>query len=60
MSLVDIIQIKNECSIFSIDSCTKLTADRRVWWIKRWWINENSPHCILFMIIFQVCSVGTS
>ena len=32
----------NQYVLFLINSCTKLMAYERVWWIKQWWINENS------------------
>ena len=39
MSLAD---YPNQFAVFCHNSCTKLMADKRVWWIKRWRINENS------------------
>ena len=39
MSLAD---YPNQFAVFCHNSCTKLMANKRVWWIKRWWINENS------------------
>ena len=32
----------NQYAAFSIDSCSNWMADKRVWWIKQWRINENS------------------
>ena len=39
MSLAD---YPNQFAVFCHNSCTKLMADKRVWRIKRWRINENS------------------
>ena len=39
MSLVD---YPNQFAVFCNNSCTELMADKRVWQIKRWRINENS------------------
>ena len=39
MSLAD---YPNQFAVFCKNLYTKLMADKRVWWIKRWRINENS------------------
>ena len=39
MSLAD---YPNQFAVFCHNSCMKLMADKRVWRIKRWQINENS------------------
>ena len=46
MSLMD---YSNQYAAFSSNSCTKLTVDKWVWWMKWWWpwINGNSLYgCI--------------
>ena len=44
MSLAD---YPNQFAVFCHNSCTKLMADKRVWRIKRWRINENSLYVLL-------------
>ena len=51
MSLAD---YPNQFAVFCHNSCMKLMADKRVWRIKRWRINENSLYLAWVYVKYKI------